>query len=319
MRGGQGNMWQYVGKRFLQLLLVLLGASFITYGLAAISPSDPAEMRLRANDTIPTEEALEKLREEMGLHDPFLVQYGSWLKNVITGDLGYSYHYRGSVAEVFLPKMLVTLELAAAAFVLFFVAAIVLGVLAALYKNRLADFFIRGLSFIGISIPSFWLGLILLYFLAVKLNWFTVTKTDSFSSIVLPVLTLAFPLIGKYARLIRAEMLEQLTQDYVVAAYTKGIKEHRILMKYVLPNALLSMIPLIGLSIASLLGGTVIVENIFSWHGLGSMALEAIVYRDYTVLQAYVLFMTVIYISVNFLADILLHLLDPRIMPEGGK
>lgn len=312
-------MWQYVLKRFLQLILVLLGVSFLTYGLTYISPSDPAEVRLLANDIIPSEEALEKLREEMGLHKPFLVQYGNWLKDIIGGDFGYSYHYREPVADVLLPKTLVTLELAASAFVLFLVLAILLGILAAIYKNSLLDHLIRAFSLIGISIPSFWLGLIFLSYFAVKLNWFSITKTDSFSSIVLPAVTLAFPLIGKYTRLIRSEILEQLSLDYVVGAYTNGLKERHILFKYVLPNALIGIIPLIGLSTASLLGGTVIVETIFSWHGLGSMALQAIVYRDYALLQVYVLFMTVVYVSINFIVDIVVQMLDPRIMSVRGN
>lgn len=310
-------MWHYFRKRFLQLLLAIFGVTFITFGLTTISPSDPAEVRLLANDKIPSEEALENLREEMGLNDPFLVQYGNWVKGILTGDLGYSYRYRSPVADVLEQKIPMTLELAVAALGLFLVLSICFGVLAAVRKNKLLDYCIRGFSFITISIPSFWLGLILLYYFAVKLNWFSVTKSDSISSIVLPVFTLALPLIGKYTRLIRSEILEQLSLDYVIGARTNGVKEHRILFRYVLPNAFISILPLLGLSIASLLGGTVIVENIFSWQGLGSMALEAITYRDYALLQAYVLLMTVIYIGINFITDILVQALDPRILSVG--
>lgn len=312
-------MWHYFIKRILQLLLAIFGVTFITFGLTTISPSDPAEVRLLANDQIPSEEALEKLREEMGLNDPFLAQYGDWLKGILRGDLGYSYRYSAPVADVLDQKVPITLELAAAALGLFLVLSICLGVLAAIHKNKLLDYCIRGFSFISISIPAFWLGLILLYYFAVKLNWFSVTKSDSFSSIVLPALTLAFPLIGKYARLIRSEILEQLSHDYVIGARTNGVKEHRIIFRYVLPNALISILPLFGLSMAALLGGTVIVENIFSWQGLGSMALEAITYRDYALLQAYVLLMTVIYVSINFIVDVLVQVLDPRILSVGGN
>lgn len=313
------KMWHYLMKRFLQLLLAIFGVTFITFGLTMISPSDPAEVRLLANDQIPTEEALEKLREEMGLNDPFLVQYGNWVKGVVTGDFGYSHRYRSPVMAVLEQKIPITLALAGVAFGLFLVLSIGFGVLAAIRKNKWLDYCIRGVTFISISIPSFWLGLILLYYFAVKLNWFSVTKSDSFSSIVLPALTLAFPLIGKYTRLIRSELLEQLSQDYVMGARTNGIKERRILFRYVLPNALISIIPLFGLSVASLLGGTVIVENIFSWQGLGSMALEAITYRDYALIQAYVLLMTVIYVGMNFIADVLVQTIHPRMMAVGGK
>lgn len=312
-------MWQYFMKRFLQLLLAIVGVTFITFGLTYISPSDPAEVRLIANDQIPTEEALENLRKEMGLNEPFLVQYSNWVKGIFTGDFGYSYRYRSPVMEVFEQKIPITLALTMAALGLFLVLSISFGVLAAIFKNRWVDYCIRGFSFISISIPSFWLGLLLLYYFAVKLNWFSVTKTDTLSSIVLPALTLALPLIGKYSRLIRSEILEQLSLDYVIGARTNGIKERRILLKFVLPNALISIIPLLALSVASLLGGTVIVENIFSWQGLGSMALEAITYRDYALIQAYVLFMTVIYVGINFIADVLVQAFDPRMMAVGGN
>ena len=312
-------MWQYFMKRFLQLLLAIAGVTFITFGLTYSSPSDPAEVRLLANDQIPTEEALEKLRDEMGLNEPFLVQYGNWVKGIVTGDFGYSYRYRSPVLEVLEQKIPITLTLTVASLVLFLVLSVGFGVLAAIYRNKWLDYGIRIFSFISISIPSFWLGLILLYYFAVKLHWFSVTKSDDLGSIVLPALTLALPLIGKYTRLIRSEILEQLSLDYVLGARSNGIKERRILFSYVLPNALISIIPLFGLSVASLLGGTVIVENIFSWQGLGSMALEAITYRDYALIQAYVLFMTVIYVGINFMADVLVQAMNPRMMAVGGK
>ena len=312
-------MWKYFIKRCLQLILAIAGVTFITFGLTFISPSDSAEVRLLANDQIPTEEALEKLREEMGLNEPFLVQYGNWVKGIFTGDFGYSYRYRSSVIEVLEQKIPITLTLTVAALGLFLVLSVSFGVLAAIYRNKWFDYGVRVFSFISISIPSFWLGLLFLYYFAVKLQWFSVTKSDDLSSIVLPALTLALPLIGKYTRLIRSEMLEQLSQDYVIGARTNGIKERRVLFRYVLPNALISMIPLLGLSIASLLGGTVIIENIFSWQGLGSMALEAITYRDFALIQAYVLLMTVIYVGINFIADLLVQAINPRMMAVGGK
>lgn len=312
-------MWKYFIKRCLQLILAIAGVTFITFGLTFISPSDPAEVRLLANDQIPTEEALAKLREEMGLNEPFLVQYSHWVKGILTGDFGYSYRYRSPVIEVLEQKIPITLTLTLAALGLFLVLSVSFGMLAAIYKNKWFDYGIRALSFISISIPSFWLGLLFLYYFAVKLQWFSVTKSDDLSSIVLPALTLALPLIGKYTRLIRSEMLEQLSQDYVIGARTNGIKERRVLFRYVLPNTLISIIPLLGLSIASLLGGTVIIENIFSWQGLGSMALEAITYRDYALIQAYVLLMTVIYVGINFMADVLVQAINPRMMAVGGK
>lgn len=306
-------MMKFIGQRLMQLLIVLFGISFITYGLVYLSPSDPAEVQLLANDVIPTEEALENLREEMGLNEPFFVQYLTWLTDLLSGDLGYSYHFKEDVVQTISEKLPLTLVLALAAFLLFVVSSLVLGVLSAVYQNRFVDYIIRIFSFMGISVPAFWLGLILLYIFAVKLRLFPVTYTGEWQTIILPAVTLACPLIGKYTRLIRAEFLEQYHSDYVIGARTNGTSEWHIITQYVLPNAIINIVPLLGLSIAALLGGTVIVETIFSWNGLGMMALDAITYRDYDLLQAYVLFVTITYVAVNFIVDITVRLLDPRL------
>ena len=306
-------MTRFIIQRLVQLLIVLAGISIITYSLVYLSPSDPAEIQLLANDVTPTEEALEKLRDEMGLNEPFLVQYMNWLKDLLSGDLGYSYHFRENVSEVILDKLPLTVLLACAAFIIFVVSSLVLGILSAVYQNRLIDYVIRVVSFMGISVPGFWLGLILLYVFAVKMKVLPVTYTGEWYNIILPAVTLACPLIGKYTRLIRAEVLEQYRSDYVIGARMNGTSGWHIMMQYILPNAIINLVPLIGLSIAALLGGTVIVESIFSWNGLGMMASDAITYRDYDLLQTYVLFMTIIYVVINFTVDIAVRMLDPRL------
>ncbi|MBM4763017.1 nickel ABC transporter permease [Bacillus sp. B15-48] len=310
-------MKQYVLKRFLQMVIVMMFASFFTFGLTFLSPSDPAEMMLTAHDVIPTEEMLEKTREEMGLNKPFFVQYGSWLMNLLTGDLGYSYSTRGAVTEVLGPRILMTVKLAVVAILILIVFSFILGILSAIKKDTLLDFLIRGVSLVGISIPSFWLGLLLIYFFVVKLNWFKITDPTSAGSVILPAVTLAIPLMGRYIRQIRAAILDQYSADYVIGARARGIKETSILLKHVLPNALTGIITLFGLSMAVLLGGTVIVESVFSWPGLGLMALEAITYRDYPLLQAYVIFMVLIYVSLNFLVDVTTQALNPRVETRG--
>lgn len=310
-------MRKYFISRGIQLLIVMLLASFITFLLTYISPSDPAEMMLTAHDVIPTEELLEKTREEMGLNDPFIVQYGNWLIGVLRGNLGYSSSEREQVAVVLGSRMLMTIRLAVAAIVMLIVFSLSLGVLSAVKNNTFIDQVIKGISFAGISMPSFWLGLILIYYFVVKQRWFTITNPYALESVILPALTLAIPLSGRYIRQIRAAVLEQYTEDYVVGARARGIHEMRIMKKHILPNALKSIITLLGLSIAVLLGGTVIVENIFSWPGLGSMALNAVTYRDYSLLQGYVLFMAFIYVSINFLVDMTTQLLDPRVRLGG--
>lgn len=306
-------MRKFIIQRFVQLLVVLAGISIITYSLVYLSPSDPAEIQLLANDVTPTEEALEKLRDEMGLNEPFLVQYMNWLKSLLSGDLGYSYHFHENVSEIIWDKLPLTVLLTCASFIIFVVSSLVLGVLSAIYQNRLIDYVIRVVSFMGISVPGFWLGLILLYVFAVKMKVLPVTYTGEWYNIILPAVTLACPLIGKYTRLIRAEVLEQYRSDYVIGARMNGTSSWHIMMQYVFPNAIINLVPLIGLSIAALLGGTVIVESIFSWNGLGMMALNAITYRDYDLLQTYVLFMTIIYVVINFTVDIAVRMLDPRL------
>lgn len=290
-----------------------MGISIITYGLVYLSPSDPAEIQLLSNDITPSEEALEALREEMGLNDPFIVQYKNWLTDLVSGDLGYSYHFHDDVIHVILEKLPSTLLLASSAFIIFVVTSLGLGVLSAVYQNRWIDYIIRFISFVGISIPGFWLGLILLYVFAVKMNVLPVTYTGDWYNLILPAITLACPLIGKYTRLIRSEVLDQYRSDYVIGARMNGTSNVLVMLQYILPNAVINLVPLIGLSVAALLGGTVIVETIFSWNGMGKMALEAITYRDYDTLQAYVLFMTVIYVVINFSVDIIVRMLDPRL------
>ncbi|MEK3934475.1 nickel ABC transporter permease [Sporosarcina sp. FSL W7-1349] len=320
MKNGRDAMKLYVFKRFLQLFLVMLLASFITFGLSHLTPSDPAEMMLTSHDVIPTTELLEKTREEMGLNDPFIVQYGNWLSNLVTGDLGYSYSTRGPVTDVIGQRVFMTVKLAMVALFILVGCSLTLGILSAMQKNNWIDFTIRAFSLVGISIPSFWLGLLLIYFFVVKLNWFKITDPTSLDSVILPAFTLSIPLIGRYTRQIRAAILDQYSQDFVIGARARGIKESHILIRHVLPNALLGIITLLGLSVAVLLGGTVIVESVFAWPGLGSMALEAITYRDYPLLQAYVIFMVFIYVIINFMVDIITQALNPRVEIRGeGK
>lgn len=309
-------MKTYFFKRIIQLMVVMFAASFFTFVMTYMAPGDPAEMLLKAHDTIPTEEALEAMRADMGLNQPFLVQYGNWLKGVLKGDLGESYSTGEPVFEKAIPRLGMTVKLAVVAFALLVVISFIFGLLSAVHKGKIADYLIRFLSFGAISIPSFWLGLILIYVFVVRLQWFRITEQDTLKSVILPALTLSIPLMGRYIRIIRTAVLDEYSKDYVAGERARGAGEMSILIRNVLPNSVLSILTLLGLSAALLLGGTVIVENIFSWQGLGAMALQAITYRDYPVLQAYVLFMSVIYVGVNFLVDIVSQLLDPRLREE---
>ena len=300
--------------RFLQIVIVLFGISFLTFGLTYLSPGDPAEIMLTECGNIPTEELLEKTREELGLNEPFLVQYASWLKGVVTGDMGMSYSMKVPVVQKLESCFWPTLQLAMAATVLMLLISIPLGILSAVYQNRLVDYLIRSLTFFGVSIPNFWLGLILLSIFGVRLHWVSVSggKSD-FNSLILPAITLAIAMSAKYTRQVRAAVLDELHKEYVMAARMRGIKEKVILWKNVFPNAMLPLITLLGLSIGNLLGGTAVVESIYNWPGMGGMAVKAISCHDYPLIQGYVLWIALLYMVINLLVDWSYHKIDPQL------
>lgn len=294
-----------LGRRLLQIVIVLFGISFFTFGLTYLSPGDPAEIMLTECGNIPTPELLEQTRAELGLDKPFLVQYGNWLKGVLTGDMGKSYSMKVPVVEKLVSCFFPTLKLALASLLIMILFSIPLGILSAVYHNRWPDYLVRGLTFFGVSVPNFWIGLILLSIFGVQLRWVTVSggSTD-FKSLVLPAVTLAIAMSAKYTRQVRIAVLEELQQDYVTGARMRGLSEKKILWKHVLPNATLPLVTLLGLSLGSLLGGTAVVEIIYNWPGLGSMAVKAISCRDYPLVQGYVLWIALLYMGINLLVDL---------------
>lgn len=306
-------MLKYIFKRIVQLFIVLLGVTFLTFIITQAAPSDAAEMKYVSKGMMPSVELLEKTREEMGLNDPVLIQYVRWLDNVLHGDLGESSKFGESVWTQMTKKLPMTLKLAGVSMVVLIVVAFPLGILSAVKKNRAADYVIRFLSFFGVSMPNFWLALLLMYIFAVRLGWFRVVSADSLQGMVLPVATLTIPMISSYARQIRTALLEELNANYVTGARSRGIPENRIIWGHVLPNAILPIITLIGLSVGHLLGGAAIIETIFSWQGIGNMVVEAIRVRDYPLIQGYVIWMALIYVTVNLIVDIAYRCLDPQI------
>lgn len=306
-----------LGRRLLQIVIVLFGISFFTFGLTYLSPGDPAEIMLTECGNIPTPELLEQTRAELGLDKPFLVQYGNWLEGVLTGDMGKSYSMKVPVVEKLVSCFFPTLKLALASLLIMILFSIPLGILSAVYHNRWPDYLVRGLTFFGVSVPNFWIGLILLSIFGVQLRWVTVSggSTD-FKSLVLPAVTLAIAMSAKYTRQVRIAVLEELQQDYVTGARMRGISEKKILWKHVLPNATLPLVTLLGLSLGSLLGGTAVVEIIYNWPGLGSMAVKAISCRDYPLVQGYVLWIALLYMGINLLVDLSYERLDPRLKEE---
>ena len=306
-------MVRYILKRLLQLVVVLLGVTFLTFMITQATPSDAAEMKYVSMGMMPSTELLEKTREEMGLNDPVLIQYGRWLGNVLHGDLGESSKFGESVWTQMTRKLPMTLKLAGVSLIVVIVFSFPLGILSAVKKNKLADYMIRFLSFFGVSMPNFWLALLLMYIFAVRLGWFKVVSTNSVQGMILPVATLTIPMISSYARQIRAALLEELNANYVIGARARGIPERRIIWGHVLPNAILPIVTLLGLSVGHLLGGAAIIETIFSWQGIGNMVVEAIRVRDYPLIQGYVIWMAIIYVMVNLIVDIAYRLLDPQI------
>lgn len=306
-------MVRYILKRLLQLVVVLLGVTFLTFMITQATPSDAAEMKYVSMGMMPSTELLEKTREEMGLNDPVLIQYGRWLGNVLHGDLGESSKFGESVWTQMTRKLPMTLKLAGVSLIVVIIFSFPLGILSAVKKNKVADYMIRFLSFFGVSMPNFWLALLLMYIFAVRLGWFKVVSTNSVQGMILPVATLTIPMISSYARQIRAALLEELNANYVIGARARGIPERRIIWGHVLPNAILPIVTLLGLSVGHLLGGAAIIETIFSWQGIGNMVVEAIRVRDYPLIQGYVIWMAIIYVTVNLIVDIAYRLLDPQI------
>lgn len=306
-----------MGKRVIQIIIVLFGISFFTFGLTYLSPGDPAEIMLTECGNIPTPELLEKTRAELGLDKPFLIQYGNWLKGVLTGDMGTSYSMKVPVVEKLTSCFRPTLELALMSLLIMVIVSVPLGILSAVYQNKWPDYLVRAVTFLGVSIPNFWIGLILLSIFGVTLRWVSVSggSTD-FKALILPAVTLAIAMSAKYTRQVRIAVLEELHQDYVTGARMRGISETAILWKHVLPNVMLPLITLLGLSLGSLLGGTAVVEIIYNWPGMGSMAVKAISCRDYPLVQGYVLWIALLYMGINLLVDMSYHYLDPRLKEE---
>lgn len=303
-----------IGKRILQIVIVLLGISFLTFMLTYMSPGDPVTAMYSASGMMPSEAVLEQTREEMGLNKPFLEQYGSWLNGCLHGDFGISYSLRKPVLELLSSRLLPTLKLTFMSLVIMLLIAVPFGMLSAVYKGKPIDYIVRGFTFFGVSMPNFWVGLLLLYVVALKWKLVPVVSSgQGFDKMILPAVTLAFAMSAKYTRQVRTAVLEELNQDYVIGARARGEKESVILWRHVFPNALLPLVTMLGLSLGSLLGGTAVVEVIYSYPGLGNLAVTSITAMDYPMIQGYVLWIALIYMVINLLVDASYNYLDPRI------
>ncbi len=300
-------------SRLLQMLVVLIGISILTFLLTYLSPGDPVRNMYTSAGIMPTEELIQATRDEMGLNDPFVTQYFRWIGNCLKGDFGKSYSLNKPVVQLLAARLWPTLKLTLMSMALMLIVAVPLGVLSAVHKNKPIDYIVRAITFFGVSIPNFWVGLLLILFFCVKLRLFPVVSSGgTFKDLVLPAVTLAIAMSAKYTRQVRTAVLEELSSDYVVGARARGVKESKILWGNVFPNSLLPLITMLGLSIGSLLGGTSVVEVIFSYPGLGNLAVNAITSADYFLVQGYVLWVAVIYMVINLLVDLSYNYIDPR-------
>ena len=300
-------------SRLLQMLVVLIGISFITFLLTYLSPGDPARNVYTHSGIMPTSEMIEEMRMTMGLNKPFFAQYTDWVINCLQGNFGESFMLKKPVAELLLDRLWPTLKLTLASTVLMLLFAVPLGVLSAVHHNKPIDYFVRAVTFFGVSIPNFWLGLLLILLFCVKMGLLPVVSSGAdLESLILPAVTLAVAMTAKYTRQVRTAVLEELHSDYVIGARARGVSESKILWRNVLPNSLLPLITMLGLSVGALLGGTSVVEIIFSYPGLGNLAVAAITSADYFLVQGYVLWVSVIYMLINLIVDISYYYIDPR-------
>jgi peptide/nickel transport system permease protein len=311
-------MKNYAVRRLLQLIPILLAITFLSYGMMRIAGSDVVEQKMENTGETVSQEIIDAAREELSLDKPFVVQYFTWLGNLLRGDMGTSYVSNKSVFSTFVSKLPATLLLTVVSILLTVVISIPLGIWAAVKQNKATDYVIRTASFIGNSLPNFFVSLLLMYLFAIRLGWFPViSKGISLQSVALPAFTLAIAMSAKYLRQVRATVLDELSKDYVLGAKARGVPFSTAMMKSVMKASLVTIITLLTLSIGSLLGGTAIVESIFMWDGVGKMAVDAINMRDYPIIQAYVMWMAIIYVVVNLITDLSYRYLDPRIRLGG--
>ena len=309
-------MKNYALKRLLQLIPILLAITFLS--MMRIAGSDVVEQKMENTSGTVSQEMIDNARAELGLDKPFVVQYFTWLGNLLRGDMGTSYVSNKPVFSTFVSKLPATLLLTAVSILLTVLISIPLGIWSAVKQNTATDYVIRTASFIGNSLPNFFVSLLLMYFFAIRLGWFPVISGGvSLQSVALPALTLAIAMSAKYLRQVRATVLDELSKDYVLGARARGVKFSTTLIRSVMKASLVTIITLLTLSIGSLLGGTAIVESIFMWDGVGKLAVDAINMRDYPIIQAYVMWMAIIYVVVNLITDLSYHFLDPRIRLGG--
>jgi peptide/nickel transport system permease protein len=315
---------RYLAQRLAQLLAVLFVVSVIVFALVRLIPGDPASVQLGSEAT---PAALAELRRDMGLDRPLWIQYGLWVRNVLRGDLGQSWVSKqspGALIRRFLPA---TLQLTALALVIALVIALPAGILAARYPRSWLDHTITAVALMGVSLPSFWLGIMLILAVALRTGWFPPSGYAplweqpglALRTTALPAFTLGVGLAAPLSRFLRSGMLDVLGAEYIRTARAKGLAERAVVIRHALKNALLPVVTVLALQLGTLVGGTFVIEQVFAWPGIGRLSLAAIQHRDYAVIQAVVLLVAAAFVVVNFLVDLLYVWLDPRIRLEAER
>lgn len=317
-------MLKMILKRIFQLIPVLLITMSMTFVITRVLPGNPAVSILGPQATA---EDIAKMEEEMGLHDPMPVQYINYMKRILTGDLGTSYRYNRPVADLIFEKLPNTLQIALASLIIALLIGVPVGIISAVKQYSLFDYISMIAALIGVSMPSFWLGLMLVLIFSVNLGWFPTMGMgvisngigDVLSHLFLPSLCLSFGSMANFARISRSSMLEVIDQDYMKAVRAKGIRENVVIIKHGLKNALPPIVTVLGMRIAALMTGAIMIETIFSWPGIGRLIVDAINNNDFEMIQGTVLFMAILYVTVNLVVDIIYLYINPKVSYESER
>ena len=301
-------------KRLWQSAIVVLGITLIVFLMVFLS-GDPVRLMVPADAS---QADVDLLRQQLGFNDPLYVQYGRFLGGLLRGDFGTSLRFQTPALPLLLERLPATFQLAVAALLLSLAVAIPAGIIAAIYKDTPLDFLAMVVALLGQSVPGFWLGLMLIIIFAVHLGWLPSSGRAGPETVILPAFTLAMFYTGRLARLVRSSMLDILYEDYIRTARAKGLAEWWVINTHALKNAALPIVTVIGLEFGALLSGAVITETVFSWPGVGLLAVNAVLSRDFPLVQAIVIFMAIIFVLVNLLVDVLYTQLDPRIRYSTG-
>jgi peptide/nickel transport system permease protein len=307
-------MVRYIGQRLVGTAIVLLGVSVLVFAILYLMPGDAATVLLFGTNATP--QRIAELRHQLGLDRPLIVQYGDYLGHVLRGDLGTSYISHRQVTDEIMARFPATVRLTIGGMLVALIVGIPTGILGAIRRGTWIDALASGISVFGVAVPNFWLAVLMTLLFSVKLHWFPVLGTGSIRALVLPSIALGWGFAAIITRLVRASMIEVLNQPYVTTARAKGLNEHAVIVRHALKNAMIPVLTILGLQVANLLSGAVVIESIYARQGIGSLAVRGIQARDIPLIQGVTLFVAAIYVLVNLLVDVGYALLDPRIHHE---